>query len=133
MLRVGLCHVLRNLLANAAHATAEAEADPARRRIIVAVSSAEDTAEISVTDNGPGFPDAVLARLGEPFQTTKGDDGGLGLGLYVCATLAGRLGGSLRAENCHGGGARVVLTVTRRLDTALVPAVPMPSSEARSP
>jgi two-component system sensor histidine kinase RegB len=120
VLRVGLCQILQNLLANAAHATEKAEPEPSRRRIAVEViSSVTDrgqAAEIRVSDNGRGFSPQVLARLGEPFQTTKADDGGLGLGLYVSIAIALRLGGSLQAENLPGGGARVTLSIDRRVD-----------------
>jgi two-component system, sensor histidine kinase RegB len=72
--------------------------------------------EISVEDHGPGFAPEILARLGEPFQTTKppsagGTASGMGLGLYVSATLARELGWTLRVHTAAGGGARVALTI----------------------
>jgi two-component system sensor histidine kinase RegB len=116
VLRVGLGQVLRNLLANAVHATGEAR-PPAERRIEVEVAACGDLAEVSVTDNGPGFSPAIAGRLGEPFQTTKEEAGGLGLGLYVSTVLARQMRASLRAEDAEGGGARVTLTLERGLST----------------
>jgi len=114
VLRVALGQVLRNLLANAVHATDEAR-PPEERRIEVEVAARGDLAEVSVTDNGPGFSPEIAGRLGEPFQTTKEEAGGLGLGLYVSTVLARQMRASLRAEDAEGGGARVTLTLERGL------------------
>lgn len=128
VIRVGLAQVLRNLLANAAHATAERRA-AADRRIEVTVAARGDVAEVSVTDNGPGFSPAIAERLGEPFQTTKEEGEGLGLGLYVSTVLARQMRATLRAENAEGGGARVTLTLDLSR-ASLAPETPRP--EARS-
>lgn len=114
VLRVALSQVLRNLLANAVHATAEARA-AGERRVVVEVVARGDLAEVSVTDNGPGFSPEIAGRLGEPFQTTKEEAGGLGLGLYVSTVLARQMSATLRAEDADGGGARVTLTLPRGL------------------
>ena len=50
--------------------------------------------------------------------------------LFAAATLL--VGGSLRAENCYGGGAKVVLRITRHRATASNPAKPESGSEALS-
>lgn len=63
-------------------------------------------AEISVQDDGPGFQDD-MNKIFEPFYTTKTQ--GTGLGLAVCRTIIEKMGGSIRAENAHGGGARITL------------------------
>ena len=108
VLRVGLAQVLRNLLANAVHATSESPGGEGR--IEIAVIARSDVAEVSVTDDGPGFSPEIVERLGEPFQTTKEEGEGLGLGLYVSTMLARQMHATLRAENTEGGGARVTLT-----------------------
>jgi two-component system sensor histidine kinase RegB len=51
----------------------------------------------------------VLRGLGTPVRSRKGD--GHGVGLYLTATVAKRLGGRLEAENLRGGGAEVRLVV----------------------
>jgi two-component system response regulator FixJ len=48
-----------------------------------------------VRDSGPGIAPDALPRLFEPFFTTR--DGGLGLGLSLCETLATGMGGALSA------------------------------------
>jgi signal transduction histidine kinase len=51
----------------------------------------------------------VLARLFEPFVSTK--DTGTGLGLNVCRRVARDHGGDIRAENLPGGGARFTVVL----------------------
>jgi two-component system sensor histidine kinase RegB len=47
----------------------------------------DDMLRITITDRGPGFADDVLARLGAPYQSTKGRPGG-GLGLFLSMNVA---------------------------------------------
>ena len=54
---------------------------------------------IVVEDRGPGIPSDVLARIGEPFFTTKAPGRGMGLGVFLARTLAERLGGALDIES----------------------------------
>lgn len=62
-------------------------------------------AAIEVRDNGAGFPDDLLPRLGEPFVTTRGTIGSSGLGLFVVRGIVDAHRGSLHLENARGGGA----------------------------
>jgi PAS domain S-box-containing protein len=55
-----------------------------------------------VRDHGPGIPSEALARIFEPFYSTKA--GGTGLGLYVSHSVVDQHGGSLSAEIASGGG-----------------------------
>ena len=59
---------------------------------------------LAVTDTGSGFSDEVAAKLFKPFFTTRSN--GTGLGLSVAQHIAMKHGGSTRAENLPGGGAR---------------------------
>jgi two-component system sensor histidine kinase RegB len=108
VLRPALRQVLTNLLTNAAEACAGGCAAP---RIALWVTRVGDVAEVTVGDNGPGFSEAIVPRLGEPFQSTKEEQGGLGLGLYVSVMLARRMNAVLRAESPGPGGARVTLSI----------------------
>lgn len=105
-----LIQILVNLLRNACEVTVLGR----RKRILVGVVEREGRAEVSVEDRGPGFSPEILARLGEPFQTTKEDRGGMGLGLYVSALLAKQMGAELSVQSLKAGGARVVIAL--RLD-----------------
>jgi two-component system, sensor histidine kinase AauS len=60
---------------------------------------------IRVHDTGPGLPDPVLARLFEPFFTTRNAGGGLGLGLAISAGIVRDFGGTLTGANGPDGGA----------------------------
>ena len=60
-----------------------------------------------VQDEGPGFPEDLLQRSIQPFES--GRPGGTGLGLAMVRRLARDLGGSVRIENRELRGARVEL------------------------
>lgn len=69
-----------------------------------------DTLVLRVLDAGPGFAPEMLARLGKPYQSTKGRLGG-GLGLFLVVNVVRKLGGSVTAENRPEGGASVTLNL----------------------
>ena len=60
-----------------------------------------------IADNGPGMDAETVARLFEPFFTTRAE--GLGLGLSLCETLALAQGGRLTAANVAPRGAAFTL------------------------
>jgi hypothetical protein len=57
-----------------------------------------------VSDTGHGIPAADLARIFEPFYTTKGRGKGTGLGLAICRQLTAALGGHIAVESQPGRG-----------------------------
>ena len=67
----------------------------------------EETAEIVVEDNGPGFNTDILGKVFEPYVTSKPK--GTGLGLAIVKKLAEEHGGSIRAQNNTEGGARLII------------------------
>jgi len=91
--------VVFNVLLNAAQAM------NGRGRIEVAATRGGARVALAIRDEGPGIPDADLARVFEPFYTTKPAGAGTGLGLAISSEIVGELGGELRAENHPGGGA----------------------------
>jgi two-component system, sensor histidine kinase RegB len=71
---------------------------------------------ISVEDDGPGFPPAVLAAIGEPFISTRAADSGhMGLGIFIAQTLLAGLGAELSFVNRRRGGAEVVIRWPRTI------------------
>jgi two-component system, sensor histidine kinase RegB len=74
--------------------------------------------QITISDDGPGFDEAVLDRLGEPYVTTRGAGSsvprlreGLGLGFFIAKTLLERSGAKVTSHNQLGKmrGASVVV------------------------
>lgn len=68
---------------------------------------AQDVVEIRVRDNGPGIPAAVLARVFDPFYTTRSQ--GTGLGLSVCQSIIREHGGIISIESTVGQGTSVII------------------------
>ncbi len=75
--------------------------------IAVTVRRVESEVEILIDDDGPGFSDDVLARVGEPFLTEKPD--GFGLGLFTAFALTHSLSGHFAILNRDTGGGRVIM------------------------
>jgi len=66
-----------------------------------------DVVEIRVRDNGPGIPAAVMAKVFDPFYTTRTQ--GTGLGLSICQSLVREHGGSISIESTVGQGTTVIV------------------------
>lgn len=104
---VALDQILHNLLNNALHALGQAPAG--ERRLTLHATAEGAQARLRVADSGPGIAPQVLARVFEPFFTTR--EGGLGLGLSLCETLATGQGGALTAGHNTPRGAVFTLTL----------------------
>jgi signal transduction histidine kinase len=101
----GLYQVLTNLLRNACDAAG------AKGRVTVRAARAADRLVLSVADDGPGLPAAVLPRVFEPFFTTKEPGKGTGLGLPISARIVEKFGGSIRLECPPEGGTVATVNV----------------------
>ncbi len=66
-------------------------------------------ARLVVQDGGTGIERAMLARIREPFMTTR--PGRLGLGLAICQDVAAQHGGVLSVESAPGRGTTVTLSL----------------------
>lgn len=93
-----LKQVLLNLGINAIEAVGETGA------VHVSVSRAEEGIAVEVTDTGPGVPAEHLAKIYDPFYTTK--PRGTGMGLAIARRIVRKHDGELVVENRPGGGAR---------------------------
>lgn len=102
---VAVAQIIHNLISNALNALEQAP--EGARRIVLALVASREHARLAVRDNGPGVAAAVAQRLFEPF--VSGRDGGLGLGLSLCETLAAEMGGRLTYQPVATGGAEFVL------------------------
>lgn len=109
---VALEQIIHNLLLNAMQALERAPRD--ERALTLSLNASDGQGVLLVQDSGPGIATDVLPRIFEPFFTTR--EGGLGLGLSLCETLATRMNGSLTAANPITRGA----VFTLRLPLAAV-------------
>ncbi|HMM77499.1 MAG TPA: ATP-binding protein [Gammaproteobacteria bacterium] len=103
LLRSVFDNVLRNAIRHTPRGTAvqlEATRDQARRQILV-----------SLRDEGPGVPEAMLERIFEAFvrvdEARSSEAGGSGLGLAIAKQGVRAHGGSILARNRPGGGLEV--------------------------
>ncbi|MFL1460950.1 ABC transporter substrate-binding protein [Roseococcus sp. DSY-14] len=79
---------------------------------------------IAPRDTGAGIPPELLAKVLEPFFTTKERGRGTGLGLAQAAGFARQSGGGLRIESTPGRGTTVSLLLPRDREGAAAPAPP---------
>lgn len=98
-------HGLRNLVQNAVDFTSSA--------VWIDVTVSETTLRIVFGDDGPGYPEAVLERLGDPYITsrarkgpTEGEYTGMGLGLFIAKTLLERTGARVSFANSEKAARR---------------------------
>ncbi|MGH7298108.1 MAG: PAS domain S-box protein, partial [Polyangiaceae bacterium] len=121
-----LGQVFLNIVVNAAQAL---QVGGAAHNVIRVRTTTDRVGRVVVTvgDNGPGIPAAILDRIFDPFFTTKPVGVGTGLGLWICQGIVTALGGSVTAESRPGEGAefQVVLPAAtaeeRRRPEAAVP------------
>jgi PAS domain S-box-containing protein len=104
-----LMQILDNLLTNAVDAIGEEKG-------VIRVSTRQEAARImiEIKDTGPGIPVDLLAKIFDPFFSTKGPGKGYGLGLPISATLAESLRGGLAVESKAGAGSTFRLWIPRQ-------------------
>lgn len=109
-----LTQAVGNVVRNAADALAESGAEP--RRITITADHrtmrcpdgrTAPRIVLAVEDTGPGIPDDVVARMFNPFFTTRAT--GTGLGLAIVHRIVDAHGGHIRVNNVEPHGARVEL------------------------
>lgn len=84
------------------------EASPAEARVVARAERRGDgRLALVITDRGPGMPDEIRARVGEPFFTTKGPGAGMGLGLFLARAVVELLDGTLTIDSRKGEGTRL--------------------------
>jgi two-component system sensor histidine kinase RegB len=104
--------------------------DFAKSEVLVSVRFDEAMVGVEVRDDGPGFSTDILAKLGQPYVTSRpGAEGsrsghiGMGLGFFIAKTLLERTGAQVDFHNArHGGGA----IIAARWPRAAIEAPPAP-------
>jgi len=94
-----LQQVFLNLILNAR------DAMPGGGALSIRTWSRNGSAMVEISDTGEGIPPEHLARIYDPFFTTKGARKGTGLGLSVTYGIVREHGGSIEASNLPGAGA----------------------------
>ncbi len=99
-----LIQVFTNLLMNSVTAM------PLGGRLSVTAQREDGCAQIQVQDNGEGISREVLARLFEPFSSTRIEEGGHGLGLFIARWIVQKHAGTLTAHSTgKGQGTRILV------------------------
>jgi len=112
-----LRQVLHNLLANAKDAATQEQAITqatlwVRTRLLhLEDQNDQPVVRLVVMDNGPGFAPGMLARIFEPYTTTKAT--GTGLGLAIVRKIVQEHGGRIDVGNRSEGGARISILFRR--------------------
>lgn len=91
-----LQQILLNLMTNSSEAVSQ------RGCIHILSQVRQEQVILKIEDNGPGIPAENLARVFEPFFTTRSE--GSGLGLAICQKLCRENGARIRVENRAEGG-----------------------------
>ncbi len=91
----GILYGLGNIVENAV--------DFAKQSVTIKAEWNEELVEVVVTDDGPGFADDIINKIGDPYISWRGGSGktpqGLGLGIFIAKTLLERSGASLSVQN----------------------------------
>ncbi len=104
---VALEQIVHNLLMNALQALQRVPESQRQLRISIGTEGSQGV--LTVTDTGSGFAPGEIERIFEPFFSTR--EGGLGLGLSLCESLAGGMGGGISASHHLPRGAQLRLAL----------------------
>ncbi|HET6611710.1 MAG TPA: ATP-binding protein [Kofleriaceae bacterium] len=110
-----MAQALRSVLTNAQDASA---ADTA---VVLSARADGPALAVEIKDTGQGMAPEILARVGEPFFTTKPPGRGMGLGLFLTRAVIDNLGGTLKLASEPGQGTRVSIELPMDITRPLAP------------
>lgn len=90
---------LRAIIKNAIEATANIS-----KIVTIKALTRENCFQFEVSDQGAGMDNNTLERVGEPFFTTKNENHGMGLGLYLSKLTMEQIGGSISISSIPNNG-----------------------------
>ena len=100
---VEITYGIRNFIGNAVKFS--------KNEVRVNLDSSSKEVTIGILDDGPGFPEDISQRIGQPYIVTRSSNlkskAGLGLGTFIGKTLLERKKASLNFSNLEKGGAMV--------------------------
>jgi signal transduction histidine kinase len=102
-----MLQVIANLVGNAIKFT------PRNGEIRVAAVAVDGAVRLSVSDTGPGIPEAQLARVFDRYWRGGGSGHGAGLGLFIARGIVEAHGGRIWVEQAEGGGSAFRFTLPR--------------------
>ena len=102
---VEITYGIRNFIGNAVKFS--------KNKIKISLDTNSKQVKISISDDGPGFPEDVSKRIGQPYIASRSEDlsskAGLGLGTFIGKTLLERKKAFLNFSNLEKGGALVTI------------------------
>ncbi|MCG6553406.1 MAG: ATP-binding protein [Candidatus Magnetominusculus sp. LBB02] len=101
-------HVVLNLINNSKDAICSQWdnhilSEDMKGMINIRLSRVDGKALVTISDNGGGIPDEIIDKIFSPHFTTKPDDKGTGIGLYISKTIIDGMGSRLSVRNANGG------------------------------
>jgi C4-dicarboxylate-specific signal transduction histidine kinase len=94
-------HLILNIINNAKDAFIERERK--QRAITIRFCNRNEKIALEIEDNAGGIPEDVIGDIFKPNVTTKEEGKGTGIGLYMSAQIAQKLGGTLQVRNTDRG------------------------------
>jgi signal transduction histidine kinase len=79
--------------------------------VLVSTKKINNKVEIKVSDNGNGIPQKVLAKIYQPFFTTKPTGQGTGLGLSMSYDIIKAHGGEIKVETGENEGTEFTIVL----------------------
>ena len=80
-----------------------------KNKVFIALKSDNDFTEITIEDDGDGYPSDILSKIGEPYLKSSNKNSGLGLGLFIGKTLLEK---NFATVNCWNSQTRSGAEVT---------------------
>jgi two-component system, NtrC family, sensor kinase len=102
---IQLEQVFINLIKNAA----DAMESTTNRELKVSTSYNHQKVQVSIKDNGPGIPEAIIKTIWDPFFTTKENNRGTGLGLWISKEIIEIHKGKIQVKNQQQNGANFMI------------------------
>ncbi|RCS54787.1 sensor histidine kinase [Bremerella cremea] len=102
-----LAQAIRGLVKNALDAT------PVGDSIDLRLNASEENLLLTIQDHGTGMPPHILARIGEPFFTTKEPGSGTGLGVFLAKNVVEKLEGNVHIDSIADQGTTVTISIPR--------------------
>ena len=110
--------LLTNLVMNAVQHAFDAGKRPGT--VVIKVTHNAPNVRLEFSDDGKGMDANQLARIFEPFYTTRRDEGGSGLGLYICYNIVTtQLGGTIVCHSQPETGCQFDIQFSARLNAKI--------------